>query len=104
MTNNEINSASKKTKEFSVFVKKAPNTRLSKFLKSRSPDSRDDCFKNENNAVVGVFLQRINKSLLNRIVFILLFSMLAISSFAQTQRFPKPEFETGYTQPTPDTP
>jgi hypothetical protein len=36
-------------------------------MKTRSPDSRDDCFKNENNslpgsffgAVVGVFVQRL---------------------------------------------
>jgi NosR/NirI family nitrous oxide reductase transcriptional regulator len=48
--------------------------------------------------------KQLNKPFLNRIVFILLILMLAISSFAQTQRFPKPEFETGYTQPSPTTP
>jgi hypothetical protein len=52
-------SASKKTTKFSVFDKKGPNTRLSKFLKSRSLQEVNDCFKNESNAVVGVFLQRL---------------------------------------------
>ena len=54
-----LTSASKKTKIFPVFDKKAPNTRLSKFLKPRSLLFVNDCFKNENNAVVGVFLQRL---------------------------------------------
>lgn len=53
-------SASKKTKVFSVFDKKAPNTRLSKFLKPRSLLIVNNCFKNEN-AAVGVFLQRLYK-------------------------------------------
>jgi glycosyltransferase involved in cell wall biosynthesis len=51
--------ASKKTTKFSVFGKKAPNTRLSKFLKPRSLQVVNDCFKNESNAVVGVFLKRL---------------------------------------------
>ncbi len=38
------------------------------------------------------------------IVYTLFFLTLTVSSFAQKQRFPKPEFDTGYTQPTPVTP
>lgn len=34
----------------------------------------------------------------------LFFFLMTFSSFAQMQRFPKPEFETGYTQPSPTTP
>lgn len=34
----------------------------------------------------------------------LLFFFLAFNSFSQQQRFPKPEFDSGYTQPTPETP
>jgi hypothetical protein len=52
-------SASKKTTKFSVFDKKGSNTRLSKFLKPRSLQEVNDCFKNESNAVVAVFLQRL---------------------------------------------
>lgn len=66
-----LTSASKKTKIFPVFDKKAPNTRLSKFLKPRSLLFVNDCFKNENNEVVGVFLQRLTKILLFSAVFIL---------------------------------
>jgi hypothetical protein len=58
--NKTLNSASKKTTKFSVFDKKAPNTRLSKVLKPRSLQVINDCFKNESNAVVGVFFQRLN--------------------------------------------
>jgi hypothetical protein len=43
--------ASKKTTKFSVFDKKGPNTRLSKFSKPRSLQVVNDCFKNERNAV-----------------------------------------------------
>ncbi|HKK68350.1 MAG TPA: 4Fe-4S binding protein, partial [Bacteroidales bacterium] len=48
--------------------------------------------------------KQLNKPFLKCAVFFLLFLMLGMSSFAQTQRFPKPEFESGYSQPTPDTP
>lgn len=34
----------------------------------------------------------------------LILVLLTFTSFAQQQRFPKPEFETGYEQPTPETP
>jgi septal ring factor EnvC (AmiA/AmiB activator) len=61
-----IGSASKKTTKFSVFDKKGLNTRLSKFLKARSLQVVNDCFKKESNAVVGVFLQR-----LGSIIFII---------------------------------
>ncbi len=40
---------------------KASKTRLSIFLKPRSLLIVNDCFKNENNAVFGVFLQRLVK-------------------------------------------
>ncbi|WP_235208357.1 hypothetical protein, partial [Saccharicrinis fermentans] len=43
------------------FDKKASKTRLSIFLKPRSLLIVNDCFKNENNAVFGVFLQRLFK-------------------------------------------
>jgi hypothetical protein len=56
-------SVSKKTKEFKVFDKKEPNTRVLKFLKPRSLPFVNDCFKNENSAVVGVFLQRLFMSM-----------------------------------------
>lgn len=36
------------------------------------------------------------------LLFLLL--LLSFSSFSQEQRFPKPEFESGYVQPTPETP
>ncbi len=55
-----LNSASKKTTKFSVFDKTGPNTRISKFFKPRSLQEVNDCFKNESNAVVGVFLLRLN--------------------------------------------
>ena len=61
-----LNSESKKTMDFPVFDKKAPNTRLSFRcigMESRSLLFVNDCFKNENIAVVGVFLQRLNKTL-----------------------------------------
>ena len=38
------------------------------------------------------------------IFFILYFLLSPVSLFAQEQRFPKPEFDTGYVQPTPETP
>jgi hypothetical protein len=57
-----LNRASKKTTKFSVFDKKAPDTRRSKFLKPRSLQVVNDCFKNESNAVVRVFLQRLNRA------------------------------------------
>ena len=57
-----LDSARKKTKLFSVFDKKASNTRLSKFLKLRSLLFVNDCFKNKNNAVVDVFLQRLDRT------------------------------------------
>ncbi|HKJ78691.1 MAG TPA: 4Fe-4S binding protein [Prolixibacteraceae bacterium] len=37
-------------------------------------------------------------------LFLLLFFLFTISSFAQKQRFPKPEFDTGYVQPDTVTP
>jgi hypothetical protein len=36
-----------------IYVKKAPKTRLSKFLKPRSLLFVNDCFKNENNAEIS---------------------------------------------------
>ncbi|GAF05276.1 hypothetical protein [Saccharicrinis fermentans] len=54
-----IISGCKKTTVFSVFDKKASKTRPSIFLKIRSLLIVNDCFKNENNAVFGVFLQRL---------------------------------------------
>lgn len=56
---NRIISVCKKTVYFQVFDKKTSKTRLSKFLKSRSLLIVNDCFKNESNAVFGVFLQRL---------------------------------------------
>ncbi|GAF05640.1 hypothetical protein JCM21142_104383 [Saccharicrinis fermentans DSM 9555 = JCM 21142] len=50
------------TSVFSVFDKKASKTRLSIFLKPRSLLMVNDCFKNENNAIFGVFLQRLFNS------------------------------------------
>ncbi len=47
----ELNSVRKKAPLFKVFDEKASKTRLSKFLKTRQV--RDDCFKNESNAVFG---------------------------------------------------
>jgi hypothetical protein len=38
------------------------------------------------------------------ISLILLFLLFSQGGIAQQQRFPKPEFGTGYTQPTPVTP
>ncbi len=43
------------------------------------------------------------KKLLSLILFILLFAVFS-GSYAQQQRFPKPEFESGYEQPDPSTP
>ncbi len=45
--------------EIPVFDKKASNTRLSKVLKPGSLQIVNDRFKNKNNAVVDVFLQRL---------------------------------------------
>ena len=61
-------SGCKKTELFSVFDKnraselnevKTSKMRLAKFLKPRSLLSVNDCFKNEHNAIFGVFLQRL---------------------------------------------
>lgn len=51
-----LTSGYKKTHDFSVFYKKVQKTRLSKFLNPRSLLVVNDWFKNENNAVFGVFL------------------------------------------------
>jgi len=61
-------SGCKKTELFSVFDKKTSKIRLAKFLKTRSLLSVNDCFKNEHNAIFGVFLQR----LVNNTVYIYL--------------------------------
>jgi ferredoxin len=48
-----------------------------------------------------------SKSVLFTFAFILFtfaFNLLSLNLSAQKQRFPKPEFDTGYTQPTPVTP
>lgn len=37
-------------------------------------------------------------------LFFLIFLLISVASFAQQQRFPKPEFDSGYTQPSPVTP
>jgi hypothetical protein len=52
-------SASKKTCNFCGFDKKTSKIRLSKFLKLRSLQMVNDCFKNESNAIFDVFLQRL---------------------------------------------
>jgi hypothetical protein len=57
--NLDLYSACKKTLHFWVFDKKTSKTRLSKFLKPRSFLVVNDCFKNENNAAFGLFLQRL---------------------------------------------
>jgi hypothetical protein len=60
---------------FQVFDKKTSKTRLSKFLKSRSLLIVNDSFKNESNAVFGVFLQRlINKLLIKNFTLSGIFS------------------------------
>jgi NosR/NirI family nitrous oxide reductase transcriptional regulator len=38
------------------------------------------------------------------IFYTLIFLLVTFTADAQKQRFPKPEFDTGYTQPTPETP
>ncbi len=43
-------------------------------------------------------------SVINKMIIFCFFILLSFSSFSQQQRFPKPEFETGYTQPSPTTP
>jgi len=64
-------SGCKKTELFSVFDKnraselnevKTSKIRLAKFLKTRSLLSVNDCFKNEHNAIFGVFLQRLDNN------------------------------------------
>mgnify|MGYP006879618216 CR=1 FL=1 len=66
-------SGCKKTPCFWIFDKKPSKTRLSKFLKPRSLLIVNDCFKNENNAVFGVFLQRLNKIRMYFIASIILY-------------------------------
>ncbi len=44
------------------------------------------------------------RSVFQKTLFLLTFFLLTFSSFSQVQRFPKPEFETGYTQPSVSTP
>ena len=53
-----LNSGCKKTELYSVFDKKTSKIRLAKFLKPRSLLSVNDCFKNEHNAIFGVFLSK----------------------------------------------
>ncbi len=43
-----------------IFYKNVPNKKLSEFLKSKCLHFANDSFINMNNAVVGVFLQKIN--------------------------------------------
>jgi NosR/NirI family transcriptional regulator, nitrous oxide reductase regulator len=53
----------------------------------------------------SVFLCAIcTTSVLRKFIFLFSFFLLTFSSFAQMQRFPKPEFETAYTQPSPTQP
>jgi hypothetical protein len=56
---NIIVSTPKKITNSQAFDKKALNTRLSKFLNPGSLPIVNDWFKNESNAVLGVFLQRL---------------------------------------------
>jgi hypothetical protein len=60
--------ACKEILRFLVFDKKTSKTRLSKFLKPRSLLIVNDCFKNENNAVFGLFLQRLNRAILCSVI------------------------------------
>src|SRR5512133_3810498 len=39
-----------------------------------------------------------------KIILLLMIILMNLVSFAQKQRFPKPEFSNGYTQPSPVTP
>jgi 1,4-dihydroxy-2-naphthoate polyprenyltransferase len=55
-----VNRVRNRTTDSRVFDKKAPKTRLSKFLNSGSLLMVNDWFKKESNSVVGVFLQRLN--------------------------------------------
>jgi len=94
------NSACKKTTIFQVFDKKTSKTRLSNILKIGCLPFLNDCFKNESNAVSGVFLQRLNRqhnAILNKflISFLLVFSVTTIS--AQDKELPKVAWK-GYTQ------
>ncbi len=41
---------------------------------------------------------------IKRVFFFLFFFLLSLTVTAQKQRFPKPEFDSGYTQPSPETP
>lgn len=60
--------------------KKTPTTKLSKFLKTRSLLVVNYCFKNENNAVFGVFLQKLYR----KILFALIISLVSTNLiFAQ---------------------
>lgn len=43
-------------------------------------------------------------SVVQKILLIFFFFFISFSSFSQVQRFPKPEFETGYVQPSASTP
>ena len=50
------------------------------------------------SSVIGTFGK------LKFLVFTFAFLLFTLSLFAQQQRFPKPEFDSGYVQPSPETP
>ena len=50
------------------------------------------------------FLKSLPFGEVRRGLFFLLLLFISFSAYSQKQRFPKPEFDTGYTQPTPVTP
>jgi len=58
--------------------------------------------------ITGIFSEQLRASsvlaVFQKSLFFFFLLLMTISSFAQQQRFPKPEFETGYTQPSPTTP
>ncbi|NCB08390.1 MAG: 4Fe-4S binding protein [Bacteroidia bacterium] len=54
--------------------------------------------------VVPFFYKILNHRKVMKGFLLFFFFLLSFTLFAQQQRFPKPEFESGYTQPTPETP
>jgi TonB-linked SusC/RagA family outer membrane protein len=83
MINMNIDSASKKTKNSQVFDKKASKARLSKFLNPGSLLMVNDWFKNESNAVFGVFFQRLNMIFLRRLSAIIALGLIVQGAFSQ---------------------
>lgn len=72
-----------------------------KNIKPQRTQSLSKRYTEKNSVHLRAFSVR---SAVKKTFFLVSFFLITLSTFSQVQRFPKPEFETGYTQPSPTTP